>query len=199
MLQTQMLPIHLTRWNQSCIQEPRLKNKIWIAIWLKQKTKEKILGQPSERPIKVTLVPFSYVPPPGNAPKSLSPAPRPTPYFHWMEVMSQNKWDCRRHSLHGYGTGVSSRLYILEPGPQLVLNETELKGSVLGEDCPRTLSSFSWDCTWPFSLTSANLISALVHPAHSDAIHFQSSPEPRWRGTTCFTSRTMSLINLFPV
>lgn len=91
---------------------------------LNRKTKQKILGQPSERPVKVTLVPFSYVSPPGNAAKSISPAPRPTPYFHWMEVMSQNKWDCRRHSLHGCGTGVSSR--VLHTGT-LVLGLVMLK------------------------------------------------------------------------
>lgn len=163
-----MLPIHLTRWNQSCIQEPRTRTKSELQCGLNRKTKEKILGQPSERPIKVTLVPFSYVPPPGNAPKSLSPAPRPIPYFHWMEVMSQNKWDCRRQV-----QVFLQKFYILEPGPQHTdTEETELTGSVLEEDCPRTLSSFSWDCTWPFSLTFANLISPLVHPAHSDAIHF---------------------------
>lgn len=156
---------------------------------LNRKTKQKILGQPSERPVKVTLVPFSYVSSPGNAAKSISPAPRPTHYFHWLQK-ALTAWLWYRCFFKGFT--------YWNPGPWHSDAEvTELTGSVLEEDCPRTLSSFSWDCTWPFSLTSANLISLL--PAHSDAIHFQSSPEPCWCGTTCFTSRTMRLINLFPV
>lgn len=141
-----------------------------------------MLGLPSEGPIQVTLVPFSWSFPPQDAPQSVSPTPSTAPltFTVW-------KW-CGRASGAAQGTHCVTVVWVFlqgvtrwNPGPQQSDAEvTQLSSSVLGEDSPRTWSLFSWDCTWPLSLTSASLISPLAHPTHSDAIHSQSSPEPCW-------------------
>lgn len=185
--------------SQSCIQEPRLKNKIWIAIWLKQRNKTNNTGSAFRKTPWSNLSSLQLCFSSWKCCQVYKPCPQAHP------LLSLNGSDVSEQV--GLQKALTAWLWYRcffkgftywNPGPWHSDAEvTELTGSVLEEDCPRTLSSFSWDCTWPFSLTSANLMSLL--PAHSDAIHFQSSPEPRWCGTTCFTSRTMSLINLFPV
>lgn len=79
-------------------QEPRFKDKIWTASWLKKKKKtgKKILGQSSERQDK--LKPPSFPFPILLFPKMLPSPSVPPPaqlYFHWVSAGTSGSHYCR--------------------------------------------------------------------------------------------------------
>lgn len=145
-------------------QEPRFKDKIWTASWLKKKKKTEKKNPRSvfrkTRQVKATFIPFSYPSLPQNAPKSISPTPSTT----WLSLSVC--WDLRKSLLQGSGVDeCSSRVHMLESWFSAGAEVTKF---------PRHLL---------YILPS--LMPSLPE-SHVDA------------DATCFTSRNVSLINLFP-